>query len=564
MSLTWLSPLAFSAGLVALAALLFALQRLRVRHRTVIVPTTHFWREATENTRARVFVQRFRHPWAYVLILAIATLAWLAVAGPRMESNSARERVLVLDASARMAVGTRFADALAALEDRARELPRGATRVVVAGGQVRTLLERGEELPLLQRRARALAAEACPSTLERALAYICDAQHSVAGLDIEVFGDSPLDPRAIALAGANVRVHRAASEAQSNSNGGVVALGVSYAQSGAWDRVDVSIAVRGAATSAVHATCAGAELAIAWSADPASGTARGIARDVAADGRRIEVRIDSGGALALDDRASLVLPTRPALRVALSPTVPESIALALKADPGIALVEAGADVVVRGEGEDLGATLPALILSADESQAAAFVVRQPATLEPERTVRAAFDDIGLAEIDAAEMAQRATRLITLSLETAPVRSLSIWRSLLAAPYDFTSTHSFPLFVARAVRWLAGARTLVATDAAGVWTAGAREAWADANGVRFDAIGAEARLPRAGDVVLANAPRTVALLDDDATSLRNDAVALPALEGIAATTRVDPLIWIGIALLTLLLVEWWLVRTERMP
>ena len=61
-------------GVAALAVGLFALQRLRVRHRPVEVETTLFWQQALEESRARVLTQRFRHPWAYALVLAIALL----------------------------------------------------------------------------------------------------------------------------------------------------------------------------------------------------------------------------------------------------------------------------------------------------------------------------------------------------------------------------------------------------------------------------------------------------------------------------------------------------------
>jgi len=64
MSLQNLSTTPFVLGLVALAGILFALQRLRVRHRDLRVPTTLFWKEAVERARARTLVERFRHLWA--------------------------------------------------------------------------------------------------------------------------------------------------------------------------------------------------------------------------------------------------------------------------------------------------------------------------------------------------------------------------------------------------------------------------------------------------------------------------------------------------------------------
>ena len=56
---------AWFLGAAALAAGLFLLQRLRVRHRPVVVVSTLFWQEALQEARARVLVQRFRHLFTY-------------------------------------------------------------------------------------------------------------------------------------------------------------------------------------------------------------------------------------------------------------------------------------------------------------------------------------------------------------------------------------------------------------------------------------------------------------------------------------------------------------------
>ncbi|MGC6487195.1 MAG: BatA domain-containing protein, partial [Planctomycetota bacterium] len=74
-------------GLGAIAGLLYALQRLRVRHQEVEVETTMFWRQAIEESRARVLTQRFRHPWTYALLLSICSLLWLAFAGLRSDAS---------------------------------------------------------------------------------------------------------------------------------------------------------------------------------------------------------------------------------------------------------------------------------------------------------------------------------------------------------------------------------------------------------------------------------------------------------------------------------------------
>ena len=73
---------ALFAGIAAIAVGLWLLQRLRVRHREVEVLTTMFWKDALQETRARVFMRRFRHWRAWALLVLIASLLWVLMAQP--------------------------------------------------------------------------------------------------------------------------------------------------------------------------------------------------------------------------------------------------------------------------------------------------------------------------------------------------------------------------------------------------------------------------------------------------------------------------------------------------
>lgn len=590
MSFSWLSPLAFGAGLAALAGVLYLLQRLRVRHRVVEVPTTLFWREAIEETRARVLVQRFRHPWTYVLLLSIATLLWFAVAGPRVDAARGREHVLVLDASAAMGVGSRFDEARTAWIERVSELPRATTRAWVAGAQVRTLLDRGEDLPLLARRAAALAPEACPSTLERAIESLTTTMNVGDDAVVELFGDSPVDPTLVSRANGRFTVTRAptaddtatasaprasgeASPRSNVGNAGIVALGVSEAASGDWTRVDVLVRARVPEGVTPRVTLDGTDLAAEWSrgdraasGDPrANDDARAILRDVPARGGLVEVVVPGGDALAVDDRAARVLPIRAPLAVALSPGVPAVVRDVLALDGGVALSSDATDarVVIRATGESFGDDRPALELSPEASGAPAFVVRHPETGDDERALRAAFGALGLEEVDATGIAGIANRPVTLQFEASPIRTVAVWRSLFEGGYDFTATRACPIFLSRAVRWLADVPALDADLPAGRARFAASEPWTDTNGRAVDTIGARAAFPVAGPVRDARgAEQRVALLDDDVTTLRRDERP-PA--GPAATRgggAFDPLPWVVLAALALLLLEWWLFQEER--
>ena len=88
------------AGLAAIAGVLFLLQRLRVRHRPVLVISTLFWRAAVEEARARVLVERFRHPLVYLFLLAICAFLWLAAAGLDGEDRDGRRHLVLVEGSA--------------------------------------------------------------------------------------------------------------------------------------------------------------------------------------------------------------------------------------------------------------------------------------------------------------------------------------------------------------------------------------------------------------------------------------------------------------------------------
>ena len=131
------------AGLGGLATLLFYLQRLRVRHREVEVATTLFWHEATRHAQARVFRKQFRHPAAYLLILSIASLIWLALAEPHFSPRDNVETIVLLDGSAGMARTDRFDRAVDAMRDAVARVDPARRTVILCAGFGQTLLHPG-------------------------------------------------------------------------------------------------------------------------------------------------------------------------------------------------------------------------------------------------------------------------------------------------------------------------------------------------------------------------------------------------------------------------------------
>lgn len=556
MSFGTFSGAVFTIGLLALAAALFALSRLRVRHRALIVPTTLFWREAIEETRARVFVQSFRHPLAYALVLGIAAALWLACAQPRTADGNATRHVLVVDASAAMA-GDRFAAAIAAVRERAERLPRETTSIVLAGARPELALAADEPLATFDRRMESRRVDAHPPSVERAvLELFATASGPTA---IEVCGLTPIAADLVALAPAGTSLARIPCEGlEPNAARGVSTLGVSEAESGTWDRVDLAVVVHGVAASEVRVTLDDVELTAA-AIDANERGARLTFRDLPARGGRVDVAFTTD---AEDARVGAILPLRTPLRVAVSSTVPSALVTALKADRGVEWVEADPTLVVRSAGEDFFPAVPALEVTRDPN-AGAFVVRRSADGSPDAAVRAAFLDLGLADIDAMELARQTARPIDLVLESAPTRAVAVQAELLDERYDFVQSRAFPLFVARSLRWLAQATPLQPAWAAGAWLEDGSDRFVTEDGRTIDGAGYALRLPRAQTITTATGRAARVSVLDASRQRRASPDALAPVDdtsggGPSATT------FAALLALVLLAVEWWLVRSERMP
>lgn len=552
MSLGAFGPVVFAAGLAALAAALFLLQRLRVRHRAVRVPTILFWREAVEETRARVLVRRFRHPWAYALVFGCAALLWLAAAAPLAAGDPEVEHLLLLDGSAAMTRGERFATAVAEVRARAAGLPRVSTRVMLAGSRPLTLLAPGEELGLLARRLEGRGPEACPSTLSDALRAAAALRAPGRRLEAEIHGDGALAEEWMEALPAGTRVARVAPEPAPSGDAGLVALGFAESAAGHWDELDI------------YARVAGGSAAPDFALDGASIAGEAVApgewvlRSVPARAQRLRVELP-GGALAAAERR---LPDREPLRVAVSPRLPAAAHAALAADDGLRFDQAGAQVALRLAGEPIAPGVPALVL-VDPKEAPAFLVRGPVASDAESEVRRLFERLGLREVDAVGLAEAAGRPIELRFEEDTERSIEVWAPLFGPDYDFALAPAFPLFLAAAVRWLAGAPDLRADAAAGARIAADSGPLSDVGGLPLDGAGAEFRLPRAGAWTDARgdaydaALLDPALFDADASSTFRDAEP-------ARGTAADPRIWIALLALALLACEWTLHRRGRIP
>ncbi len=562
MSGLWIGGLVLVAGWLGLAGALYLLQRLRVRHRELEVVTTLFWREAVEETRARVFRRRFRHPVAYALLLAIASLLWFAAGGLQHAGGEDRELLLVLDGSAGAAREGRFEAARERLLEDAAALPAARREVWWSGAEVRTLLRAGEPARLLEERLRGLAPEAAPARVaERALGWA--AARAGAG-QVRVYGDAALPAAQLALLPPAVELLRATGEPPAApGNRGFLAAGLAEAASGRWDRVDLLVELAGAADG-LRASLDGAPAELPFTAEAGEAGARLRFADLPARGQRLVLELPEGDGFALDDRAELVLPRRPLLRVALSPSLAAQLGPLLAADPAVAVAADGAVVALRRAGEAVGAGLPALVFAPVGREEHVFAVAVGPG-DPEAALAEVHASLGFAEVDGLALAAALERPVSLGVETgAELAELRLDERLLDPASGFPGARSFPLLVARGLRWLAGAEDFAPVAAAGEPLAlPVAAAWRDAAGRALPTAGAEFVPPAAGTYTRGGSAVAVSLLDRDATlgGAPDGAAAAPSELAAAGLPLWS---WLVLLALVLLLVEWPLFQRGRIP
>ncbi|MEH3036628.1 MAG: hypothetical protein PGN23_09115 [Sphingomonas adhaesiva] len=523
------------AGAVALAGLLYWLQRLRARRRVVALPTAMLWMQAARAAPVRVLGGRFRYWLAYLLTLAIALLLWFAAAHPQVAATEGGFRRFYLDSSAVLSGGDDLARAKRALLADVRATPAARREVFSAEGR---LLAPGESASLLSGRLDRVTAAARPSTFADWQARHRD------GIETRYYG---------AWAAARDVPGRTALSYgyladPVPGNRGIVALGVSPAASGAWRDADVLVTL--AAAGAARATAAD----LRWTLDGAAfapgevtalGGGRYVLRDVAATGAVLRATLDSGDGFPADDVAAVRLPDRRPLRVALLAGTPGAVRAAVQANDSFAVVPVTRAQVVVGNAQAVGGSeRPALILTPAGADAT-FVFAGPGEAE-NGDLADRLDELGLAQVDAGALATALDRPIGVDVRDAPRRSIAVWGALFDPAAPFARGAAMPAFVAQGLHWL-----------------GRSDGWRP-----YAKAGAP--LPDQSALYgLAGAPRTddtpTSLIDRATTRAVADAGAQPAVTGVAGRLPPDlPFLLLLVAAGLLLGAEWWLFHGGRMP
>lgn len=594
MSFLHLSGGAVLAGALALAAAAFLLQRLKVRHREVLVPTTLFWREALEKSEARKLTERFRHPLAYALVLLILLLLWLALAGPRADGGRGAHVLLVVDGGAAMdrrvedagARGERLLDrALAKAGELAADLPAARRAVVLAGSPPRTLLGPGEPAELYAARVADLDPDAAPGRLAEELLVTLETH---AAGHPGTFGAG--EPLRVLVLGAPGLVLPPVADGDATleavdlgvtpaADDGLLALGLAPAASGAWDRVDLLVVTTGP-TPAVTVDGVPVAPRVA-AADDADGRATFEVADLVADGStvRAAVAAAAGGpadASSLGDVAELVLPRRERLGVFVDPALPAAerglLLGVLDADPGLDPAPAGEARVALlfappGPEPTAPGGLPALLVTepADPATTPVLRARRPTADEDLPPFGPTFRALGLdrpgTDLSAGETPGAPVEVApepTLTEERGDGPALlAVDRRLLAPPYDLVEGRALPLLVGLGVRWLASTEELVPYALAG----------RDLAVTGRDSLGLPPRPRRAGAFASPAHEGTLAAglvadhLAPEAPPTALEPLEAGSLPGGGDADRGAPLLLLALLLLGL---EWHLLRTRRIP
>ncbi|WIO74710.1 hypothetical protein QP938_02065 [Porticoccaceae bacterium LTM1] len=566
-----LSPMAVLGGVAALAAILYAAQRLRIRFQEQEVATLLFWKEALNEAPVRTFKHKFRHFWAYLFLLSICTLLWLAFAKPTIEASSeADEYVLLLDGSALMTREGRFQQALAALEADLAELPEERRRVIWCGSRFMTLLKSGEHSLLLAERVKDLQPEAVPSSLALQLSQL---NSGAAHTHVRIYGDSPVSSADLERLPETVEVSLGFGAMPENfTNSGITSIGATAAASGEWGLVDLLVQVEGdlpLKASELQLTKDGQSIPAEFVVTDSG--YQWWAFNVPADGSSISAQLDTTDDLLCDNRADITLPIFEKIRVQLSRAVPESLAMAIAADVAVELVTEQPDVVVRLHNEALGGNVPAMELAPAELQSAAFVVSYPSGRDGDAIFAQAMSEIGLGNIDAVGLAEQTQKTIEVTAEAGEGWSFSVWQELMQPSYNFIQSRAFPLFVAHSIRWLAGAQQWYPYAAVGRPLPAAQPAIepgfindsgqsATVEGERFFPVRPSV-LSRANS----HEPLAVTFLDRDTTLLTTESALLEgSLPAFTPAVGVNLWWWLVLLALVLLTVEWWSYNKGRMP
>jgi hypothetical protein len=536
LSLSQFSIPALFAGLAAIAAALFLLQRLRVRFQQVDIVTTLFWRQAQDENRTRVLTQRFRHIWVYLFLLAISSLLWLAASGLQWDREGQRDYLLVLDGSMAMTSEAAWSTAVDQLQTDVAALPVNQREVWLAQTPPLLLLQKGEHEQLLLARLTAQQPKFQRSQLGEEIHRYARRPDRRKQTQVRIYGRHRLSNEAEALLPAGLEIVYRTEELASAENRGLLAAGLQEAASGTWDRVDFLATVHGE-TQPWTLQLNGQPSSIqAESTAHADGSSSLLFVDLPARGQRLDFELTGTDQLQADNHYSITLPQRTPIRIFVADELQATLASFIQSDSGlVAAPLAEAEVIIRGP-NSVASQVPSLTLTS-ASATHAFEVRSANYQNADDLLTSAMQALAMQQIDGLALAQSMQREVSLGVDTNGPQEILMWQALLDPEHGFVHSKAFPQFLARAVRWLHG-----------------------------DSLQAN-RAPTkigASQHSLASTSRSLKL-DADATLRLASPSTASDFDAVASESNSWPLwTWLALVALALLMLEWAWFQNGRLP
>ncbi|MEC8556042.1 MAG: BatA domain-containing protein [Planctomycetota bacterium] len=422
-------------GVLTLAVGLWLMQRLRVQHQEVQVLTTLFWQAAIKETRARVFVKRFRHLPAWLLLVAIASLLWMLLSRPQTQSSDGTQHVVLLhwddsDEAAR-------SKALQLGLIRAATLPTNSREIIAASDQLHTLVAAGEELEIAEIRDEA-SFELGSTDLHWVLNSLASRSSADQPVHIHLVAGTELESDYVQALPEYVELFRV-EDIAANEDIQLQTFGYSSSLEGPWNTVDVQFGFD--ASAELDASSISLKLndqPLSQVATPLSKNQFGVSEIPAVGGvLQVQYRQEVLGSLSLPDRKRI--------GVELAEGVPEILRDLIEIDEAVEVVSSGGDVKVGfDESSDLQLTT---------QDSSAFVVAADSE-DPQAALSAIIDELALTQIDATSLAEQSGQIVDVQVRASDRRQIAVWQSLFGSGFDFVGSRACPIFVARSIRWLA--------------------------------------------------------------------------------------------------------------
>ncbi len=577
MNFQMISPGGFLLSIAGLAALLVALQILRMRYKSVPVVTGMFWREVLAVAPVRSFWQHFRHFWAYLLSLLIVLLLFLAFADPQKTGETAEQdrHVFLLDASAVMSAAKRFNSTVDLMLGDLAGIPEDKRRVLWVGGQVRPLLVPGEALAVLKERLKDRVPDASPSQIEQQLLHLSKIA-SKGRLLVTVYGDSPVSARLLEMLPDNMIVKRAEKRQTQTTNMGVGELGISEAASGKWGLVDIYFRLAGTEGQLQKAYELNLRIEGQTLTQPVVFLEDGrfLVHDIKADGGLLEIALPGNDDFAVDNVARMRLPLIKPVRVRLAESLKDALHDYLAADPSVEIVDINPDVIIRRAGDaqpgntkDVDTDARHIIFTPMSDQKASFVITTAENVD-KGFLSNLVGALGLDQIDAGSMAQAGGQPIEVQLEGGDQRGVALWSELLTTQFNFKKSRAFPIFMARTIRWLSNAKPWLPYVAAGeelpLDMNGNQVRIIGQNGVIHDSLGARQSPASAGLLSIEQNDLWASLQMPVTDKVVEDALVARMTLNTGMFAVSNLMTWILLLAMLLIFIEWRLHQTGRMP